>query len=251
MTKQTSDALRRADRALVGALLVALSFSAGIVLGHNAPSTEQVASVTKQVTHATVQLAHASRQSAANLVLRTSYATADAIAAFPVSAASITRGFIDPVRTVTTVPSAAQMTLIRILQDQRCLAEAMYYEARGEGRSGQEAIAEVVFHRMRAPGYPHSICGVVYQGAGNGHGCQFSFACNGKLQEPKTAAAWYRARTLAAKIMAGVVPLGDITGDAISFHAADVQPEWADRLEKTIQIGNHVFYRAAARTKSS
>ena len=48
--------------------------------------------------------------------------------------------------------------------DQQCLAEAMYYEARGEGRGGQMAVAEVVIRRTKTNGYPRSVCGVVYQG---------------------------------------------------------------------------------------
>lgn len=169
----------------------------------------------------------------------------------PVSISSASQEIIRPFNAVVPKPSLSQEAMIRILQDQRCLAEAMYYEARGEGREGQQAIAEVVFHRMHTPGYPRTICGVVYQGAERGHGCQFSFACDGELDQPKSSGAWARARTLAARIMAGIVRLGDITGDATSFHAADIQPDWADTMERTIQIGNHVFYRSAARTKSS
>ena len=124
----------------------------------------------------------------------------------------------------------------------------MYYEARGEGVNGEKAIAEVVFHRMRSTSFPHSVCGVVYQGAAVKHACQFSFACNGELQNPKTPGAWLRASRLAARILAGLVQLGDETGNAISFHAAGVQPDWGDRMVRTIQIGNHVFYRSASRS---
>jgi spore germination cell wall hydrolase CwlJ-like protein len=179
------------------------------------------------------------------------YSFGDDAIATPASATSNDLASVGPLNAVVRSAPAAELTLLRILQDQRCLAEAMYYEARGEGREGQEAIAEVVFHRMKSPGYPHSICGVVYQGAERGHGCQFSFACDGELQLPKSSGAWSRARLLAAKIMAGAVHLGDITGDAISFHASEIQPDWADTMERTIQIGNHVFYRSAARSKSS
>jgi hypothetical protein len=84
----------------------------------------------------------------------------------------------------------------KLLGEQRCLADAMYYEARGEGEEGEKAIAEVVFHRMKARGYPHSLCGVVYQGAGSGHGCQFSFACNGEMLQTKNWSAWARAEWL-------------------------------------------------------
>lgn len=141
----------------------------------------------------------------------------------------------------------------KLLGEERCLAEAMYYEARGEGVEGEKAIAEVVFHRMRARGYPRSVCGVVYQGAGSGHGCQFSFACNGgMLLQSKNWSAWTRAKRLAVGIVTGAERLGNETADAISFHAVDVEPGWdQQRLVKTIQIGNHIFYRSAFRTHSS
>jgi spore germination cell wall hydrolase CwlJ-like protein len=140
-----------------------------------------------------------------------------------------------------------RVAMQKIMADERCLAEAMYYEARGEGVAGEKAIAEVVFHRMKARGYPHSLCGVVYQAGGSGHGCQFSFICNGKMLEAKSPGAWSRAKRLAVRILVGAELLGNETADAISFHAVDVEPGWDDqRLIKTIQIGNHIFYRSAA-----
>ena len=118
----------------------------------------------------------------------------------------------------------------------------LYYEARGEGRVGQQAIAEVVFHRMNHGNYGHSICAVVYEGAGR-PGCQFSFTCNGELTHSKQADAWRESETLAAQILTGEVPLKDSTGGATNFHAVSVSPDWADTMDKTIQIGNHIFYR--------
>lgn len=148
-------------------------------------------------------------------------------------------------------PLLNQVVLERMLAEQRCLAEAMYYEARGEGLDGQKAIAEVVFHRMKSSRYPHSICGVVYQGAASGHGCQFSFTCDHEMDAPKTVGAWARARRLAGRIMTGLIQLGDVTEDAIAFHAVAIQPGWGDHLIRTIQIGNHIFYRRATHTQSS
>ena len=144
-----------------------------------------------------------------------------------------------------------RIVLERMLAEQRCLAEAMYYEARGEGVDGEKAIAEVVFNRMHSAGYPHSICGVVYQRGTTGHGCQFSFTCNGEMDEDKSAGAWSRAKRLAGRILTGLIQLGDATEDAIAFHAVAVQPGWGDHLVRTIQIGNHVFYRKPTRTRSS
>ncbi len=254
MTKHTSHALRRADRVLVGTFVLVISFSSGIVLGHSTPSTEEIAIGAKQEIHKVAQATGAATDVAAAAVKsvgRKGYEAGSVVAEIPASVSTSIQAFGEPLSGVVTMPSVAELKMIRILENQRCLAEAMYYEARGEGRAGQEAIADVVFHRMRTPGYPHSICGVVYEGANLKHGCQFSFTCNGELQLPKSPGAWARARILAAKIVTGTMQLVDITGDAISFHSADIQPGWADHLERTIQIGNHVFYRAAPRTKAS
>ena len=57
-----------------------------------------------------------------------------------------------------------------------CLSQAVYYEARGESSEGQAAVAQVVLNRLRHPGFPKTVCGVVYQGAQD-QACQFSFAC--------------------------------------------------------------------------
>lgn len=65
----------------------------------------------------------------------------------------------------------------------RCLADATYYEARGEGENGEIAVAEVIFHRLQGGGYGHSICSVVYPGTPH-RGCQFSFACDWSTSRP-------------------------------------------------------------------
>ena len=131
-----------------------------------------------------------------------------------------------------------------LLAEHRCLSEVLYYEARGEGRRGQQAIAEVVFHRMNTGNYGHSICAVVYEGAGH-PGCQFTFTCNGELTKGREEDAWRQSEGLAAQILTGEVPLHNATGGATNFHAVSVAPDWADTMNKTTQIGNHVFYRGA------
>jgi spore germination cell wall hydrolase CwlJ-like protein len=142
---------------------------------------------------------------------------------------------------------AADAVLTGLLAEHRCLSEVLYYEARGEGRTGQKAIAEVVFHRMNTGNYGHSICAVVYEGAGH-PGCQFSFTCDGELTRGRDQEAWKEAEALAARILTGEVPLANATGGATNFHAISVAPDWADTLEKTTQIGNHIFYRGGARS---
>ena len=140
--------------------------------------------------------------------------------------------------------------MTQLLAEHKCLSEVLYYEARGEGLSGQKAIAEVVFHRMNRGDYGHSICAVVYEGKDK-PGCQFSFACNGDIRRPKQMSAWHQSEKLAAAILTGQVALKNSTGGALNYHAVTVLPDWAETMDKTTQIGKHVFYRAAPRTRES
>lgn len=122
-----------------------------------------------------------------------------------------------------------------------CLAQAVYYEAASEGVDGGRAVAQVVLNRMRHPGYPASICGVVYQGADRTTGCQFTFTCDGSLLRTPLASLWARSRKIAEDALSGRVyaPIGHAT----HYHADYVLPYWADSLDKTAQIGRHIFYR--------
>jgi spore germination cell wall hydrolase CwlJ-like protein len=157
------------------------------------------------------------------------------------------------VQVVEAAPAPTPVTdvvMTQLLAEHKCLSEVLYYEARGEGLSGQKAIAEVVFHRMNRGDYGHSICAVVYEGKDK-PGCQFSFACNGDIRRPKQMAAWHQSEKLAAAILTGQVALKNATGGALNFHAISVQPDWADTLEKTTQIGNHIFYRNGSHSRDS
>ena len=122
-----------------------------------------------------------------------------------------------------------------------CLAQAVYYEAAGEGVDGGRAVAQVVLNRLRHPGYPASVCGVVYQGSERPSGCQFTFTCDGSLQRIPVPALWARSRKIAEEALAGRVfaPVGHAT----HYHADYVLPYWADSLDKSVQIARHIFYR--------
>jgi len=127
------------------------------------------------------------------------------------------------------------------LAEQSCLANAVYYEARGESELGQLAVAKVILNRVRDPAYPKTICGVVYQGADKGHGCQFSFACDGR-EPPRSGTAWVEAKQIASRAMAGEADV-KIISTATHYHADYVQPRWAGTMKRLIKIGRHVFYR--------
>jgi spore germination cell wall hydrolase CwlJ-like protein len=156
---------------------------------------------------------------------------------------------------VVTVAAPVQPVdgaMAELIAAHRCLTEALYYEARSEGRAGEQAVAEVVFHRLQAGHHGRSVCSVIYQGAGR-PGCQFSFACDGALARPREAAAWQKAERLAAGILTGAVSLNNATSGATHYHTVSVNPDWAGTkaMRQTIQIGKHVFYRDTVHARDS
>jgi spore germination cell wall hydrolase CwlJ-like protein len=146
--------------------------------------------------------------------------------------------------TVVVTGSPVALAQMETAAEAECLAEVMYYEARGEGIEGEKAVAEVVLQRTRTTDYPSTVCGVAYDGVQpDRRDCQFSFACDGTLRRPRDGHAWQRVRQLAEKILIGAVRLPGRTGHAVAYHNVDVTPAWAQTMLKTAQIGNHVFYR--------
>ena len=130
-----------------------------------------------------------------------------------------------------------------------CLAQAVYYEAASEGADGGRAVAQVVLNRMKHPGYPASVCGVVYQGSERSTGCQFSFTCDGSLRRVPAGPIWKRSQDIAKQALSGGV-FGPV-GHATHYHANYVVPYWADSLDKMSQIGRHIFYRLRGSMGSS
>jgi len=122
-----------------------------------------------------------------------------------------------------------------------CLTQAVYFEAGFEPVAGQQAVAQTVINRVRHPGYPKSICGVIYEGAARGTGCQFSFTCDGSLQREISPVVWTNAEIVARRALAGFV-MKDV-GAATHYHASYVYPYWAPTLVKLRTLGTHVFYR--------
>ena len=122
-----------------------------------------------------------------------------------------------------------------------CLTQAVYYEAASEGADGQRAVAQIILNRMRHPGYPSSVCGVIYQGSERPTGCQFTFTCDGSLARLPIQSLWKQAQKIAEQALAGKVfaPVGHAT----HYHADYVLPYWADSLDKSVQLGRHIFYR--------
>jgi len=127
--------------------------------------------------------------------------------------------------------------------EERCLATAIYFEARGESEKGQKAVAEVILARTRTPGRPSTVCGVVYEGAERSSGCQFSFTCDRAPNVAPLNEAWLRAQRIASEMLSALDRLSSIVRGATYYHAKYVSPPWAARMEKVATIGSHVFYR--------
>ncbi len=122
-------------------------------------------------------------------------------------------------------------------EEQDCLANAVYFEARGEALEGQLAVAEVVLNRMNSGRYPTTICGVVTQPA------QFSFVRNRRIPAADRASeSWTKAVAVAR--IAQDRTTQQLTNDVLWYHADYVAPSWGRRLTRVNKIGTHIFYRA-------
>jgi N-acetylmuramoyl-L-alanine amidase len=120
--------------------------------------------------------------------------------------------------------------------ERECLAEAVYFEARGEPIEGQLAVAEVVLNRAASEEYPRSICEVVMQPA------QFSFVRDGRLPDIDRGSDGWRKAVAVAHIAAEHLA-GTLSPDMLWYHADYVAPSWGRHLDRVTQIGAHIFYR--------
>ncbi|MEN0000286.1 MAG: cell wall hydrolase [Pseudomonadota bacterium] len=127
-------------------------------------------------------------------------------------------------------------------KEQECLAEGIYFEARGEVKLGQAAVAQVILNRVRNPTFPGTICGVVYQNDHWRNRCQFSFACDGIRDRITSQYHWNLAKEIGMAVTAGKIWLDDV-GSSTHYHATYVSPRWARAMERVSKIGLHIFYR--------
>jgi spore germination cell wall hydrolase CwlJ-like protein len=125
---------------------------------------------------------------------------------------------------------------------EKCLAEAIYFEARGETVKGQIAVAQVVLNRAFSGYYPTTVCGVVYQNAHRHLACQFTFACDGRREIIREPDAWERAKKIATEALDGKLWLPEV-GKATHYHAYWVRPGWVREMHKLYKLGVHTFYR--------
>ena len=132
---------------------------------------------------------------------------------------------------VETMPADAPMS-----RDLMCLAQAIYFEARGEPLDGQLAVGAVIVNRTNSKHYPGDYCSVVTQPG------QFSFVRRGRSPSPDdNSLAWSRAQAVAQ--IAHQDLWDSQAGDALFFHARYVRPGWARQKVAVATIDSHIFYR--------
>jgi spore germination cell wall hydrolase CwlJ-like protein len=130
-------------------------------------------------------------------------------------------------------------------KQEKCLTDAIYFEARGEAVRGQMAVAQVVMNRVFSGYYPTTVCGVVYQNANRHLACQFTFACDGIRDVVKEPDMWDRARRIAKATLDGRLWLPEV-GKSTHYHAYWVHPSWVHEMKKMYRTGVHTFYRPRA-----
>lgn len=135
-----------------------------------------------------------------------------------------------------------------------CLAQNIYFEARGQSIAGQLAVGHVTINRVDSDKFPNTICGVVYQAKyytnwkGNyvpkRYQCQFSWYCDGKPEQINDIKAWKQALMI-AEFVYHRTDDSDMTNGSLWYHATHVEPYWAASMNKVRTIDDHVFYVAS------
>ena len=150
---------------------------------------------------------------------------------------------------LTKVRRASEWTFSKLLslpvpksnKQMSCLAEALYFEARGEPIKGQLAVGEVILNRVEDPRYPSSICKVIKQGTGRRFACQFTYTCDGKLETVHERKPYEMALKIAKILM--TTHDRRLTRGSTHYHSNYVNPKWSKKFERVAKFGRHIFYR--------
>lgn len=136
-----------------------------------------------------------------------------------------------------------------------CLADNIYFEARGETEKGWLAIATVTLNRVKAKQFPKTICNVISQR--RQARCQFSWWCNNKLRiksQNKTIVVddyelYKKIHRFAFNLYINSNNINDTTNGALFFHSKNVSKHrlGVPNLIKTAEIDNHIFYKIIKR----
>lgn len=129
-------------------------------------------------------------------------------------------------------------------QNLTCLALNVYFEARGESKAGQHAVAEVTMNRVASGRYPKTVCAVVYQQNWDALRKRYVGAFSWTefdVRETPSGKEWQRAWEAAETIYYGRET--PTLNGALHYHAVYIKPSWSRDKEPVARIGKHVFYK--------
>ena len=149
-------------------------------------------------------------------------------------------------KTLAAVALLAASVGTAYADEHKCLAEAMYFEARDQGTIGMLAVGVVIQNRVDHSSYPNNVCAVVRQGRywkGNPvrDKCQFSYWCDGRPERPGEEEVWEKSKDIAYLLMTTDIDIEGL-GEATHYHADWVRPHWSKVMEPRSKIGQHIFY---------
>jgi len=134
---------------------------------------------------------------------------------------------------LSLIPSSIAFSSYSIPRETVCMANNIYFEARGESSQGKLAVAYVTHNRKKSKKFPKDICSVVQQHA------QFSWTLTHKLVKKMSSKEW----TESFKIASLYQKYKDPTNGSLYYHSKKVHPKWANKLKRTKNIGSHIFYK--------
>jgi len=133
---------------------------------------------------------------------------------------------------LVVIPQAMAQTPKHDQAQLECVAQTIYFEARGEPLNGQVAVANVIMNRVKQ-GYAKTPCEVIAMKH------QFSWIHH----HPKIVYQdlYEKNKQVARSVYYGHV--GDNINGAIFYHANYVNPHW--KYKRVVTIGHHIFYKIA------
>lgn len=159
----------------------------------------------------------------------------------PVSSPSAVEAADQSLADVTPVKSSSLSALVaaqpqpaELSRELKCLAGAIYFEAKSESLTGQLAVGRVIVARSKSGRFANSYCGVVFQPS------QFSFVRGNAMPVIARGSRQWKNAVAIAQIAHTNAWASPVEG-ALYFHAAYVSPGW--RLHRVGRVDNHVFYR--------
>jgi spore germination cell wall hydrolase CwlJ-like protein len=132
-----------------------------------------------------------------------------------------------------------------------CLALNVYFEARGESKAGQQAVAEVTMNRVASKHYPDSVCDVVYEKNWDRLRKRYVSAFSWTEFESRPlpeGKAWQRAQQAALDVYYGRTE--PVLEGATLYHSVHIRPSWARGVKPVARIGRHVFYTRGRQARS-